>query len=154
MKKEKITAVSNVYYKGKITKDEARKLGEYLVSLKYFDEQNTKDVILTPGKGEYVIRFIVNRQKYKENKEAVDQTFQVYQHMISTYAFGGQKASVILTDTKFKDITEVKELTSKEKAEINNYLDKLQHPDLYTDSTTIYTDTTATYNNQDSTYQP
>lgn len=152
MKKEKITKASNVYFKGKITKEEAQKLGQYLVNLKYFDEENNRDVILTQGKGEYIVRFIVSREKYKQNREEVDQTFKVYQHMISTYAFGGQKATLILTDTKFKDIGEVGELTSQEKAQINNYLDQLQNPDLYTDSTSTYTDTTAAYN-QDTTYR-
>jgi hypothetical protein len=140
MKKARINQKSNVFYKGNISEGEARKLGEYLLQIKYFNDESVKDVILSQNRGEYLVRFIIDRNRYKENKEAAYKDFQVYQHIISLYAFGGQKANIILTDTKFKDIDKIKELTSKEKADINNLMDQIQNPELYQNDSTEHFD--------------
>ena len=137
MNRVKINKKSTVYYSGKVIEKEAKKLGDYLVEMQYFDEETIKDVVLTLRNGEFVVRFVVDREKYKENKEQALQDFKVYQHKISTYAFGGQKANVVLIDPYFTDIEEVGELTSKEKAKINDLVDELQNPDLYRTDRTI-----------------
>jgi hypothetical protein len=142
-KKVKANSVSTVYYLGSVTSQEAYKLSNYLKEANYFDGENTKDVILGIDKGEYTVRFIVDKKKYRDNKEAALNAFKIYQHMISTSAFGGQKANLILTDTKFNDIEKVGELSSQEKAQISDLMDRLEHPELYPeDSTLITTDST------------
>ena len=152
MNKVKINKKSTVYYSGKVMEKEAKKLGNYLVEMQYFDEETIKDVVLTLRNGEFVVRFVVNPEKYKENKQQALQDFKVYQHKISTYAFGGQKANIVLIDPYFTDIEEVGELTSKEKAKINDLVDQLQNPDLYrTDRTVNNADTTDNYQFYDST---
>lgn len=128
-----------VYYRGRgVTKEDAQKLGDYLVDAGYFNDDNTKMVFLTQKDGEYNVRFIVDRKKVKENEEDVVHAFKVFQHLISLKVFSGQKSNVLLTDTKMKDMQDVGELTSQEKATINDELDRISNPELFASDTLTY----------------
>jgi hypothetical protein len=128
-----------VYYKGRgVTKEDAKKLGDYLVEIGYFNNDNTKMVFLTQKDGEYNVRFVVDRKKVKENEEDVVHAFKVFQHLISLKVFGGQKSNVLLTDTKMKDMQDVGELSSQEKATINDELDRISNPELFASDTLTY----------------
>jgi hypothetical protein len=128
-----------VYYRGKgVTKEDAQKLGDYLTEINYFNEDNTKMVFLTQKDGEYNVRFVVDRQKVKENEEDVVHAFKVFQHLISLKVFSGQKSNVLLTDTKMKDLQDVGELSSQEKATINDELDRISNPELFASDTLTY----------------
>lgn len=128
-----------VYYRGRgVTKEDAKKLGDYLVEIGYFNNDNTKMVFLTQKDGEYNVRFVVDRKKVKENEEDVVHAFKVFQHLISLKVFGGQKSNVLLTDTKMKDMQDVGELSSQEKATINDELDRITNPELFASDTLTY----------------
>lgn len=128
-----------VYYSGRgVTKTEARKLGDYLKEINYFNGENAKMVWLTQKDGEYIVRFIVDRKKVNENKDEVVHAFQVFQHLISLKVFSGQKANVLLTDTKMKDMQNVGELSSQEKASINDEMDRITNPELFAADTLTY----------------
>lgn len=135
----KIAKQGIVYYRGRgVTKEEAKKLGEYLAEIKYFNDDNTKMVFLTQKDGEYIVRFVVDRKKVKENEEDVVHAFKVFQHLISLKVFSGQKSNVLLTDTRMKDLQDVGELTSQEKATINDELDRVSNPELFATDTLTY----------------
>jgi hypothetical protein len=126
-----------VYYRGRgVTKEDAKKLGDYLTEINYFNGDNTKMVFLTQKDGEYNVRFIVDRKKVKENEDEVVHAFQVFQHLISLKVFRGQKSNVLLTDTKMKDMQNVGELSSQEKYTINDELDRISNPELFAADTT------------------
>jgi hypothetical protein len=151
----KVNSKSIIYYRGAgVTKSDAQKLGDYLLNdIKYFDTESSKMLLLTHQNGEYVVRFIVDGKKVKENEEEVIHAFQVFQHLLSQKVFGGQKATVIITDTRMKDIQDVGELTSQEKAAINDELDRVTNPELFeTDSLTYPELDSAAVNFSDTTF--
>lgn len=128
-----------VYYRGRgVTKENAKKLGDYLVEINYFNGENKKMVFLTQKDGEYNVRFVVDRKKVKDNEKEVVHAFQVFQHLISLKVFNGQKSNVLLTDTKMKDMQNVGELSSQEKFTINDELDRISNPELFAADTLSY----------------
>lgn len=113
-KKLKINDKSEVYYKGEgITEAEAKKLGDYLLRIGYFDNSIRKTVQLMKDKKDdaYIIKFVVDEEALKKKRETAVMTFWYWQDMLSTSVLDGRKTKIILANTKLEDIEKMDELT-------------------------------------------
>jgi hypothetical protein len=86
-----------VYFKGDITEKEAQKLGDYLLGQEYFDDQTTKSVQLIKKDGNYVCRFVVDKNKVTT---AIEEGFKLLKEMISVNVFEKKKTIIELCDEK------------------------------------------------------
>lgn len=110
-KKYKVNDKSTVYYKGDgVTEADAKKLGEFLVQEEYFDTKTDKAVQLIKDGDDYVLRFVVDKDKLDKNKDAIP-TFWRLQYTISEDVFNNKKAKIILADDHLKDIQNVGSIT-------------------------------------------
>ena len=105
---------SEVYYKGDgVTESDAKKLGDYLLKIGYFDNTSEKSVQLTKDENDketYLVRFVVNPDALAKNKENALMTFWYWQDMLATGVFDDKKTRIVLADTKMKDIEVLDEL--------------------------------------------
>ena len=102
-KKIEINKVSNVYILPPVTEKEARKLGKYLLDIKYFDLSKDKAVqILKEGKV-YKINFVVDVD-YLQTHPELRQGFQDLTPEISKKVFNGKQVVIELVDTELKKV--------------------------------------------------
>ena len=102
-KKIEINKVSNVYILPPVTEKEARKLGKYLLDIKYFDLSKDKAVqILKEGKV-YKIKFVVDVD-YLQTHPELRQGFQDLTPEISKKVFNGKQVVIELVDTELKKV--------------------------------------------------
>jgi hypothetical protein len=105
-----------VFYKGDgVTERDAKKLGEYLKTELYFDNENRKSVQLMraeDGDG-YDVHFVVDETKIKANPKLKD-NFRIIGTAISANVFGEKAVNVYLSDKRLKDFETLK--FDKEKA--------------------------------------
>jgi len=102
-KKIEINKVSNVYILPPVTEKEARKLGKYLLDVKYFDLSKDKAVqILKQGKV-YKINFVVDVD-YLQTHPELRQGFQDLTPAISKKVFNGKQVVIELVDTELKKV--------------------------------------------------
>lgn len=102
-KKIEINKASNVYILQPVTEKEARKLGKYLLDIKYFDFSKDKAVqILKEGKV-YKINFVVDVD-YLQTHPELRQGFQDLTPEISKKVFNGKQVVVQLVDTQLKKV--------------------------------------------------
>jgi hypothetical protein len=88
-----------VFYKDGVTKDEAEKLGNYLLSEEFFDEKEPKSVQLLKRGDVYVLR-MVTLPDYIDNPE-FERTILFAGMDISSDVFSGSRVDIELTDQLF-----------------------------------------------------
>ena len=92
---------SEVYYKGKgVTEEQAKKLGEYLVTKAYMTEQKAQSVQLEHDGKDYVVRFAYDDKAVTDNIRFI---FWKLQYNLSKDVFGDKPVRVALADEKLKD---------------------------------------------------
>lgn len=92
-----------LYFTEKVTKDEANKLGNFLVENKFFDG-NEKSVQLTKNENVYQFRMVVKEGSEKDS--TVIGFAKLFAMMMSMQVFDNQKVVVHFTDDSFKTIAE------------------------------------------------
>ncbi len=107
--KIKINEKSEVYIKDGGTKEEADKLGGFLLRNNYFDTSSEKSVQISKDKDTTFVKFVVDADKLKDNPQA-ELGFQYMQMMLRDSVFNGKPTRIILTDNAFKTIRAVKDL--------------------------------------------
>jgi len=97
---------TEVYYTSVITKDEAQKLGEYLVSSGFADG-NGKSVQLTKNKSNknYVFRMVTSKKAMKDS--TYDFIFQLMAKQLSDSVFNGNPVDFHVCDDTFKTVKEL-----------------------------------------------
>ena len=110
---------SEVYYKGEgVTEDDARKLGDFLLSQGYFNTVDQRSVQLSREKDSYVVKMVVDEEKVNTD-ETVLTGFKVWQMWIEESVFNGKQTKIVLANTELKTIKEVGEFSDQEKSELN-----------------------------------
>lgn len=118
--KVSINDKSEVYYKGDgVTEADAKKLGDFLLKQGYFTTTDTRSVQLLKVGDAYTVKFVVDEEKLKKDKENVLLGFKVWQMWIKDNVFNGAQTNLILADDQLKDLQPVGEFTAQEKAELS-----------------------------------
>ena len=118
-KKVLINEKSEVYYKGsEVSEEDAKRLGEFLLSRGYFNVSDQRSVQLTKKGESYVVKLVVD-QEYMKAEDNVIAGFRVWQMWIEDSVFNGSHTELLLADTELKSTREVGEFTAKEKLEFN-----------------------------------
>jgi hypothetical protein len=112
---EKVTIneKSDVFLKDGATKEEGQKLGSFLLQNNYFDNATDKSVQLSKENDAYVVKFVVNEEKLKNDEEAI-LGFRFFQTLIKDSVFAGKPTKLFLTDAKFNVLKPVKEFSHEE----------------------------------------
>jgi hypothetical protein len=116
--KVEINSKSEVYIKDGGNKEDAKRLGEFLLDINYFDEQVQKSVQLVKSKDTFVVKFVINEEKLKGNPQA-ESGFSYMHMLLRDSVFSGKPTKVVLTDEKFKTIRSIQELSSNDINTIN-----------------------------------
>lgn len=114
-----INPKSEVFYKGDVTEAEAKKLGNFLLKQGYFTTVDSRSVQLLKEGDIYIVKFVVDEEKLKKDRENVLLGFKVWQMWIQDGVFGGAKTKLVLADNQLKDLQPVEEFTPQEKSEIS-----------------------------------
>lgn len=118
-KKILINDKSEVYYKGSgVSMEDAKRLGQFLLSRGYFNVSDQRSVQLTKKGDSYVVKLVVD-QEYMKAEDNVIAGFRVWQMWIEDSVFNGSQTELLLADTELKNTREVGEFTAKEKLEFN-----------------------------------
>lgn len=91
-----------LYYTSNVTEDEAKKLGNYLTEIDYFNDQEKLSVQLDKANDTYQVRFVV--KDGIENNEQIQQQFKQLAKIMSGKVFGGAKTEVHFTDQHLKTL--------------------------------------------------
>ena len=120
-KSVKINEKSEVFYKGDgVSEAEAKNLGAFLLKQEYFNTADERTVQLMKDGDSYVVKFIVDQEKIKQQDSTTVVTgFKVWHMWIQDNVFNGAKLRLVLADDKLKDLQEVGQFTAEEKAQIN-----------------------------------
>lgn len=96
---------NKVYFKDGATKEDAQKLGEYLVKTGYFDTTREKevDVQLLKEGNKFNVNFVVDTTAYNQHPEAYN-TFKSTEGELSQNVFGGGKVNVGVVGPDLKEI--------------------------------------------------
>jgi hypothetical protein len=118
----KINEKSEVFYKGDGVKEaDAKNLGDFLLKQGYFTTTDDRTVQLLKEGETYVVKFIVDEEKIRNQDSATVVTgFKVWHMWIQDNVFKGARTKLVLADAKLKDLREVGEFTAQERAEINS----------------------------------
>lgn len=127
--KVEINNKSEVFFKDEATEAEAKKLGNFLLKMNFFDNRNEKSVQLSKDSGVYVVRFVVDRASYEVDKENTLLGFRVWQMWISEDVFNNAKTRVVLVDDQFNDLQDAGELTPELKAAVKAEQQDLPAPE-------------------------
>ncbi|MFY0602897.1 MAG: hypothetical protein JXQ93_03035 [Flavobacteriaceae bacterium] len=93
---------TEVYYTSKVSKEEAQKLGNYLVSSEFADGNN-KSVQLTKGdNGNYVFRMVTTKEA-SENK-TYETLFKIFSKQISDSVFNKAPVDFHVCNNTFKTL--------------------------------------------------
>lgn len=90
-----------LYYTDKVSEQEAKKLGEYLVKQEFFDGRE-KTVQLDKSGSTYQFRMVV--QKEKQNDEATKEMMKTFAGQLSDDVFGGAATEVHMCDEQLKTL--------------------------------------------------
>lgn len=118
--KVRINHKSEVFYKNDATEAEAKKLGNFLLKQGYFTTVDTRSVQLLKEDEIYTVKFVVEEEKLKKDRENVLLGFKVWQMWIQDGVFGGAKTKVVLANNKLEVLQAVSEFTEQEKLEISS----------------------------------
>lgn len=111
-KRVKINDKNEVYYKGEgVTETDAKKLGDYLVTEKYFDNSNEATAQLTKDGDAYLVHLVIDEDKLKANKEQITNEFWLMQSRLSENVFSNAKTRIIFADDHLKDLQTLDNLT-------------------------------------------
>lgn len=114
--KVSINNKSDVFYKGNgVTEADAKKLGNFLLKQGYFTTVDNRSVQLLKDGDTYIVKFVVDEEKLKKDKENVVLGFKVWQMWIQDGVFNGAKTKLILADSQLEDLQTVGEFTVGEK---------------------------------------
>jgi hypothetical protein len=94
--KETFGPGEEVYYAGRVTKAEARQVGQRLQAAGFFDGRGAKTVLLTREDGRIIVSFVV--LKHAVGNPEVLQFFQEFCRELSQQVFGGSPVVVRLCD--------------------------------------------------------
>ncbi len=120
-KKVTINDKDEVYYKGDgVGEAEAKKLGDFLLKQGYFTTSDERSAQLTKDADAYIVKFVVNEEKLKQDEETAMLGFKVWQMWIQDNVFEGAKTKLVLADAEMNDLKAVGELTAQEKAELTS----------------------------------
>jgi hypothetical protein len=96
-KQVQINAISSVYVLPTATEEEAKKLGDYLLSVNFFDTDKPRGVQLTKVGKKYIVRFIVEADKqYLKENPSLRKTFTEKATELSQNVFNGARVVVEL----------------------------------------------------------
>ena len=110
-KKININDKNEVYYKGDgVTEADAKKLGEYLKTMGYFNGTKELTVQLTKENEAYNVRFVSDKEAFEKSKDQLSTIFWFWQDLISENVFGGKKTTITLADEKLKDFQKIEEI--------------------------------------------
>jgi len=90
-----------LFYTSKVDKDEAQKLGEFLVEAGFYDGV-LKSVQLTKSGGKYQFRMVV--KKNVEKDESYIEIAKLFAEELSMYVFDNEKVEIHLCDKYFKTL--------------------------------------------------
>jgi hypothetical protein len=133
-KKVKVNDKSEVYYKGDgITEDDAKRLGNYLLSSGYFDSTTEKSVQLSKSADTFNVKFVVDKKKVDamQNSELI---FSLLGMQLSEVVFAKKPVKVILANEYMEGFKDIPAYT------FNESDTTVSEP--AADSTTISSDTT------------
>ena len=104
--KIKINDKSEVYYKDGASKDDAQRLGNFLLKNSYFDSLSEKSVQLTKNKDTFDVKFVVDKAKVEQQGNS-EFLFQILGAAISSEVFANKPVKVILADQYMKGFKDV-----------------------------------------------
>jgi hypothetical protein len=90
------TSGEEVYYKGDVSEEEARRLGQFLVNTEYFNNQGAKTVQLVREDGKIQVRFVVKDGVWNNTTQV--NMFKDYGSQISGEVFAGNPIELHLCD--------------------------------------------------------
>ncbi len=108
-----INKKSEIYIKDGATKEEAQKLGQFLLENNYFDTITPRSIQLLHNNDTLVVKFVVNKEKIQNDEQAII-GFRYFQTLIRDSVFMGKPTTVLLTDGGFKELRRIKEFTKEE----------------------------------------
>jgi len=110
-KKEKFNG-TEVYYKGDITKEEATKLGDYLISSEFADGRSKSvQLVKNEENGNYVFRMVTNEKAQKE--KTYDILFKALAMQISDSVFEGKPVDFDVCNNTFESVKYIPFKTSE-----------------------------------------
>lgn len=104
--KIKINDKSEVYYKDGASKDDAQRLGNFLLKNSYFDSLSEKSVQLTKNKDTFDVKFVVDKAKVEQQGNS-EFLFQILGAAISSEVFDNKPVKVILADAYMKGFKDI-----------------------------------------------
>ncbi len=94
---------NKVFYTQGVSKDEAEKLGNYMVSTGFFSGENKKDIKLDNAQDCFIVSFVMANNAVAGKNETKD-TFRQLAKLISKTVFNNAKVKVELCDDSFKPL--------------------------------------------------
>ncbi len=92
-----------VYYKGDgVTEADAKKLGDYLKTIDYINNNKESSFQLTKNGDTYVFKLVINKAVY-DTMPGLDKSYKALGALVSEKVFDGKKVDVGLTDDYFKE---------------------------------------------------
>ena len=111
---------SEVFYKGDgVNEADAKRLGAFLLKQGYFSTIDNRSVQLLKEGDVYIVKFVVDEERLKNDKENVLLGFKVWQMWIQDGVFNGAKTKIVLADNNLEDLHPVPEFTAQEKSEMS-----------------------------------
>lgn len=96
---------SDVFYKGKgVTESDAKRLGDYLLREGYFDTTTSKSVQLVKDSSAWVVRLVVDKEKYANADGTIAMSMIIFQQAMSEQVFNKEKTRLELVDDEMKPI--------------------------------------------------
>ena len=103
---------TEVYYKGEITKAEATKLGNYLVSSEFADGRaKSVQLVKNEENGNFVFRMVTNEKAQKEKTYEI--LFKALAMQISDSVFSGEPVDFDICNNTFESVKYIPFKTSK-----------------------------------------
>ena len=103
---------TEVYYKGEITKDQATKLGNFLVSSEFADgRKKSVQLVKNEENGNYIFRMVTNEKAQKEKTYEI--LFKALAMQISDSVFQGKPVDVDVCNDTFESVKYIPFKTSK-----------------------------------------
>lgn len=104
--KIKINNKSEVYYKDGATKDDAQRLGNFLLKNNYFDSLSEKSVQVSKNKDTFDVKFVVDKAKVEQQGNS-EFLFQILGAAIRSEVFANKPVKVILADPYMKGFKDI-----------------------------------------------
>lgn len=96
---------SDVFYKGRgVTEADAKRLGDFLLREGYFDTVTNKTVQLTKDTSSWVVRLVVDKEKYASADVTLSTAMRIFEGVMSEQVFNREKTRMELVDDEMKPI--------------------------------------------------